>query len=132
MKIAPVLVSSGLLFALCACGTVNTLQTDGGRDRISCANDFTSMAVKVLDDKALPVEGATVTATNAGSLATQTGTTDVNGNTIAVNQEIGQGTISVVATLGLRTTQTKNATWTCSNDCLCAVEPKTLTLTLSP
>jgi hypothetical protein len=132
MKTAFVLVSSGLLFSLCACGTVNTLQADGGRDRLSCAKDFTAMAVKVQDAKGLPVADVTVTATNSGTQVTQTGQTDLNGNTTSVNQDIGQGTISVTAALGARSTETKNATWTCSDQCLCVVQPKTLTLTLSP
>lgn len=132
MKTALLTVSSALLLALCACGTVNKLQPDGGRDRGSCATDFTTLAVKVVDAQGQPVEGVEVTGTNAGLNLSQTGTTDGSGNTLAVNQDIGQGTVMVKATLGSRVTETRSCTWTCSDQCLCEVEPQTLTLTLSP
>ena len=124
--------SFALVLAFSACGTVNVLQPDGGRDRTSCAKDLTTMAVKVVDSNGVAVEGATVTATNAGLALTRTGTTDANGVTTEINQDIGQGTVTVKATLGSLSSASRTCTWTCSDQCLCAVEPKTLTLTLNP
>ncbi|MHB8872583.1 MAG: carboxypeptidase-like regulatory domain-containing protein [Myxococcaceae bacterium] len=131
MKTALLTVSSALL-ALCACGTVNKLQPDGGRDRGTCETGFTTLSVKVVDAQGLPVEGAQVTGTNAGLNLAQSGLTDGSGNTFAVNQDIGQGTVTVKAALGSRVTESKSCTWTCSDQCQCAVQPQALTLTLSP
>ncbi len=130
MKTALV-VASGTL-ALCACGTVNKLEPDGGRDRGACTAEFASMAVHVVDAAGAPVDGATVTARNAGLGLSQTGTTNSAGNTTAVNQDIGQGTVTVTASLGTRVSDTQQCTWTCSDQCLCAVQPVALTLTLGP
>jgi hypothetical protein len=50
----------------------------------------------------------------------------------SLSQDVGQGTVTVTATHQTKVSELKHSTWTCSDECLCSVEPRSLTLTLSP
>lgn len=117
------------LAGLVACGQPSLTQPDGGRSRAQCTNEPASIVVKVEDSAGLPVEGATVTATNPGTGESITGTTNGQGTTQAVNQEIGPGTVHVRATLGSRQSDTRQVNWVCG-ECLCTADPSSLVLEL--
>lgn len=110
------------------CG-VPSLLPDGGRPRFTCgANSFNALVVTVKESNGALVADATVTGTVGGSSKTQSGTTNANGVTTALNEDLGVGQVTVVATQGGRQSSPGQAMWTC-DECDCTVTPKALTLT---
>lgn len=104
--------------------------TDGGSGRV-CTDSFTVLSVKVVDSKDVAVSGATVTAKNQASGKTLAGTTNTNGVTTAIGQDIGAGTVTVSAALGSSASAPSQVTWTCG-ECQCIAQPPSLTLKLTP
>lgn len=122
---------SSLCLAAFGCGVPQSVQPDGGRDRIVCTNEFVYITVKVMDAQGNPVEGATVSATNAGIGKTSTATTNSSGVTTAIGEDIGPGTATIQATSGSKVSNTQTVNWVCG-ECHCTAEPNAITLTLNP
>jgi hypothetical protein len=121
------------LALLCfACGASKSSELpDGGQGRQVCSTEFATLVVKVVDEQGQPVEGATVTAKNVGTGKTVTGTTNGQGSTSSVNQDIGTGTVRLSATANGLASQPAQVEFSCG-ECNCTVEPKSVTLKLSP
>jgi len=90
-----------------------------------------TLRVEVVDAQGRPVEDATVTATHVDSAVSITGTTNERGVTTAVTQEVGAGTVRVVATAGSKVSPPTLVTWACDG-CHCTPEPSTVQLQLNP
>jgi hypothetical protein len=116
----------GVLF-LSACGR-ETYLPDGGRNRQVCSDTQSKVPVKVIDGTGAAIEAVDITATHLGSGTVTSAKSDVNGNSDVVTDELGQGTIRVVAQLGSKR-DTADVTITCG-ECLCSANPATVTLTL--
>jgi hypothetical protein len=110
-----------------ACGR-ETYLSDGGRARNSCGDALGKVPVRVLDGTGAPIEAVDVTATHLGTSTVTSAKTDVNGSTDIVSQDLGEGTIRVVAQLGAKRAVT-DVSITCG-ECLCTASPATVTLTL--
>ncbi len=129
---------SGMLRArhvLLLLGLAPLASCDGGirvnRQGNPCVEDLVTLRVEVVDAQGRPVEDATVTATHVDSAVSVTGTTNERGVTTAVSEEVGAGTVRVVATSGSKVSPATQVTWTC-DDCHCTPEPSTIQLQLNP
>lgn len=103
----------------------------GGCDdaAIVCTGDVKVMAVRVVDADDIVVAGAEVTATNLDTGEVQVATTGADGFA-AVHEGIGGGTVSVVATLGARTSRAVEVEWTCG-ECHCNPAQSSLKVVLA-
>jgi hypothetical protein len=117
------------LSALPACDgglRVNPPETD------SCTEHLVTLRVEVVDAGGAMVDDAVVTATNADTGHSITGTTSERGVTLAVNEDIGAGRVWLTAVGGSKSTESAvQVTWTC-DDCHCHPEPGTVQLRLRP
>lgn len=120
-----------LAATLWGCAPETNVLPDGGHMRLSCNTERAYISIKVVDSLGAAVESASVTATNIGSGEVLTATTNSNGVTTAVGEEIGPGTIRVKATLSGKISSTQEALFTCG-ECGCLGEPNNLTLVLNP
>jgi hypothetical protein len=119
----------GLALFCFGCGGKVQSLPDGGRDRANCTTEVATLAVKVVNAQAEGVGGATVTAKNVGSGKTVTATTNAQGATSAVTEELGTGTVRLSASSGALLSQTAQVEFVCG-DCACTVDPKSVTLQL--
>ncbi|HEX8822477.1 MAG TPA: carboxypeptidase-like regulatory domain-containing protein [Archangium sp.] len=121
--------------ALLLLGLVPLASCDGGlrvnRQGDPCVGDLITLRVEVVDAQGRPVKDATVTATHVASEVSITGTTNDRGVTTAVNEELGEGTVRVMATSGSKVSPPAQVTWTCDG-CNCNPEPSTVQLQLNP
>ena len=108
---------------------------DGGlrvnRQGDPCTESLVTLRVEVVDARGTAVRDATVTATNLDTGRTITGTTSDRGVTTAVNEDIGSGTVRLVATAGSKVSAPTEVAWTC-DECHCYPEPSTVRLQLHP
>lgn len=121
----------GLLLASVAfsCGTTYRTLPDGGRERVDCKLDESSLGVKVVDANGAAVEGATVTAVNAGTGQQTSGTTNGAGATHSVDGTLGAGTAVVTASKGQQKSDPVSVQFTCG-ECGCSVQPASVVITL--
>ena len=96
-----------------------------------CTENLVTLRVEVVDAQGAAVRDATVTASNVDTGRTITGTTGDRGVTTAVNEDIGQGTVRLVATAGSKVSAPAEVTWTC-DECHCHPEPASVQLQLHP
>jgi hypothetical protein len=116
------LTALGTVFVLAGCGTPTYLP-DGGRTQYGCTHSLTVIPVHAQDINGMPVGGATVTARNASTGAMQTGTTNGDGNTAAITDEIGRGQIEITATSGALATQKAFIVQIACGNCDCTAIP---------
>ena len=116
-------------------GLAPLVSCDGGlrvnRQGNPCVDDLVTLRVEVVDAQGAVVREATVTATNVDTGHTITSTTSERGVTTAVNEEIGSGTVRLMATSGSKVSAPAEVAWTC-DECHCHPEPTTLQLQLHP
>jgi hypothetical protein len=116
-------------------GLAPLVACDGGlrvdRQGNPCAENLVTLRVEVVDAREQPVQDATVTATNKDTGRTITGTTSERGITTAVNEDIGQGIVRLVATAGPKVSSPAEVTWTC-DECHCQPDPTSVRLQLHP
>jgi hypothetical protein len=116
-------------------GLAPLVSCDGGlrvnRQGNPCVDDLVTLRVEVVDAQGAVVREATVTATNVDTGRTITSTTSERGVTTAVNEEIGSGTVRLVATAGSKVSAPAEVAWTC-DECHCHPEPTTMRLQLHP
>lgn len=96
-----------------------------------CTELLVTLRVEVVDAQGNAVPNATVTATNEDTGHTITSTTDGEGITRAVNEDLGAGTVRLSAIAGPKVSSTAEVTWTC-DECHCHPEPATVQLQLHP
>ncbi|MCI0572441.1 MAG: carboxypeptidase-like regulatory domain-containing protein [Myxococcaceae bacterium] len=118
------LLSSVLLLAACG-GTV--APDPGTEEPLDCQAAYGWATVKVEDALGAPVAGATVEAMHVDTRYTQAGTTNAQGVTTAVTQDIGAGTVRVRAFHGTRESDTAQLEFICG-ECSCTAEPRSITL----
>jgi len=118
-----------IVFAF-ACGQRETVHPDGGRDRNVCTQQPATIIVRVLEPSGAPVEGATVTATNLGTGRQLTATTNGQGVTSAIDEEVGPGTVVIRASKENRASGASNVNFVCGV-CSCSGEPNFISLTLN-
>ncbi|MET0405569.1 MAG: carboxypeptidase-like regulatory domain-containing protein [Cystobacter sp.] len=105
---------------------VNPPKTD------SCAENLVTLRVEVVDARGAAVDDAVVTATNADTGHSITGTTSERGVTTAVNEDIGAGRVWLTAVAGSKSSDSAvEVNWTC-DDCHCHPQPGTIQLRLRP
>jgi hypothetical protein len=114
---------------LTGCGTSAYLP-DGGRNQLGCSNSLTVIPVHTQDVNGMPVGGATVTARNTSTGAVQTGTTNGDGNTAAITDEIGRGQIEITAQSGALSTQSSFIVQIACGNCDCTAIPGAATVVL--
>ncbi len=116
-------------------GLVPLVSCDGGvrvnRQGDPCTEHLVTLRVEVVDAQGALVRDATVTATNQDTGRTITSTTGDKGVTTAVNEEIGSGSVRLVAIAGSKVSTPAEVAWTC-DDCHCHPEPSTVRLQLHP
>jgi hypothetical protein len=116
-------------------GLVPLVSCDGGvrvnRQGDPCTEHLVTLRVEVVDAQGALVREATVTATNQDTGRTITSTTGDKGVTTAVNEEIGSGTVRLVAIAGSKVSTPAEVAWTC-DDCHCHPEPSSVRLQLHP
>jgi predicted small lipoprotein YifL len=115
------------VLSLSACGR-ETYLPDGGRNRQVCSDTQGKVPVKVVDGTGTAIEAVDVTATHLGTGTVTSAKSDVNGNIDIVTDELGAGTIRVVAQVGAKR-DTADVTVACG-ECLCTANPATVTLTI--
>ena len=96
-----------------------------------CTESLVTLRVEVVDAQGAAVRDATVTAMNLDTGRTITSTTGDRGVTTAVNEDIGAGTVRLVATAGTKVSDSTDVTWTC-DACHCTPDPSTVQLQLHP
>jgi hypothetical protein len=122
------LVLSSALVPLLAC--VEPPPPPPGREG-ECTEELVLLRVTVVDASGEPVEGAVVTARNDVTGKTLIGTTDGRGSTLAVNEEVGDGSVQVQAERAPKVSQAVEVGWTC-DACHCYPSTAELTLSLNP
>jgi hypothetical protein len=118
-----------LVLAVLGCGTQPYLP-DGGRPRVVCTSSLTVIPVKTIDITGKPVDAATVTAVNQSSGKSQTGTTNGNGDTAAITDELGVGQVSITAQAGALATQMSFLVQIACDECDCTAIPASATVIL--
>ena len=118
-----------LLPLLFACGTPAYLP-DGGRPRQVCESTLTVIPVHAVDAAGVPIDQATITATNRSSGMVQTGTTNGNGDTAAITDELGRGQIEITAEAGALKTKTGFLVDIACDSCDCTAMPGSATVVL--
>lgn len=96
-----------------------------------CTESLVTLRVEVVDAQGATVRDATVTASNVDTGRTITSTTGDRGVTTAVNEDIGEGRVRLVATAGSKVSAAAEVTWTC-DECHCHPEPASVQLQLHP
>jgi hypothetical protein len=114
---------------LFACGTPAYLP-DGGRPRQVCESTLTVIPVHAVDAMGAPLGNATITATNQSTGAVQTGTTNGNGDTAAITDELGRGQIEITAEAGALKTKQGFLVEIACDSCDCTAMPGFATVTL--
>jgi hypothetical protein len=122
------LVLSSVLVPLAGCIEAPPTPPD---PQAQCSDELVLLRVTVVDADGKPVEGAVVTARNAATGKTLTGTTDTRGTTLAVNEEVGSGDVQVQAERAPKSSPPTAVAWTC-DDCHCYPSTAELTLALNP
>jgi hypothetical protein len=122
------LLSVALLLA--ACGGSGNLLPDGGRQRVVCQNNPTSIAVKAQDIMGVPISDADVIAKNGSSGKIQTSRTGGNGFAAGITDDLGNGQIEISATAGSLATRQPFIIQLLCGDCDCTAMPASATLTL--
>ncbi len=117
-------------------GLVSLAACDGGLrvDRTPedpCTAHLVTLRVEVVDAQGTAVSDALVTATNEATGRSITSTTGERGLTTAVNEDIGEGTVRLVATAGSKVSNTARVAWTC-DACHCTPDPGAVQLQLHP
>ncbi|HET9449781.1 MAG TPA: carboxypeptidase-like regulatory domain-containing protein [Aggregicoccus sp.] len=121
------LVLSSMLVPLAAC--IEPPPPPPGREG-ECTEELVLLRVTVVDANGAPVEGAVVTARNELTGKTLIGTTDGRGATLAVNEEVGDGSVQVQAERAPKVSQPVTVGWSC-DACHCYPSTAELTLALS-
>jgi hypothetical protein len=114
---------------LFACGTPAYLP-DGGRPRQVCESTLTVIPVHAVDSSGVPLDGATITAKNQSTGTMQTGTTNGNGDTAAITDELGRGQIEITAEAGALKTKAGFLVEIACDSCDCTAMPGSATVTL--
>lgn len=96
-----------------------------------CSEELVLLRVTVVDASGEPVSGAVVTARNELTGKTLIGTTDEKGATLAVNEEVGDGSVQVQAERAPKASPPVAVGWTC-DACHCYPSTAELTLSLNP
>lgn len=96
-----------------------------------CTDNLVTLRVEVVDAQGALVDGAVVTATNAGTGHSIIGTTSERGVTTAVNEDIGAGQVRLTAVAGSKTSEPVEVKWTC-DECHCTPETDSVQLRLHP
>lgn len=96
-----------------------------------CTESLVTLRVEVVDAAGTGVGAAVVTATNADTGHSITGTTSERGVTTAVNEDIGAGPVRLTAVAGPKSSEPVEVKWTC-DECHCHPNPDTVQLRLNP
>ena len=96
-----------------------------------CTANLVTLRVEVVDARGAAVPEALVTATNERTGRSITSATSERGVTHAVNEDIGEGPVRLMATAGSKASGTALVSWTC-DACHCTPDPGEVRLQLNP
>ncbi|MBE2250958.1 MAG: hypothetical protein IAE78_15580 [Myxococcus sp.] len=129
MRLALILLAVSV--ALLGCFDPGNVDPDGGRIRVNCDTFSTAWPVQVTDLSGMAAVGADVTAINDTDMSKKsTGKTDARGIALVDGKVVGDGPVTVTATLNGLSTRPGRFTFTPSECAGSIVEPRDLRLQL--